>query len=490
MVTVWDHQRDHVQLVNRIVAECQAECLWVKDLSELDRVQYSFRCCVALVALGACQAAGDTLGLEVIRRLKNLGFKVIAYEKGSRFWTIGVRCRALLAGALCLLDSEEMEFADRLQRTLNGVFQEKTQARNEKQKIKALMKRLGIVGESEAMLAVFRSVLKVSTLSDLPVLITGETGTGKERIAHAIHQLDPKRCQGPFVALNCGAISPGLAESELFGHKKGAYTSADRDRKGLIRSAHGGVLFLDEIGELSVALQVKLLRVLQDDRVLAVGDDQEVSVDFRVIAATNRDLEHMVDQNEFRADLFHRLNVLPIYICPLRERTADLGPLIEHFLATYRSLIPSGTLSVNQDFIDALALLELPGNVRQLENLVRRAIINKTDDTPLDLSDLPVDVWEHLSGQEKAPDFQPMEYPPDKDEASANPQTPPLEFCTLVLHLLESEGWNLAHILKYCERLVLEAALHHEHGNQSQTAHLLGITPRSVYNKLLKHQML
>jgi transcriptional regulator with GAF, ATPase, and Fis domain len=351
------------------------------------------------------------------------------------------------------------------------------------------MKRLGIVGESEAMLAMFKKVLRAGALSDLPTLITGETGTGKELLAYAIHQLDPKRREGPFVAVNCGAISPGLAESELFGHRKGAFTGADRDRKGLIRSAHGGVLFLDEIGELSGDLQAKLLRVLQDNRILGVGDDQEVSIDFRVIAATNRDLERMVDQKEFRADLFHRLNVLTIHVCPLRERTADLRPLIKHFLAKYRSLMPSGTLPVNQDFVDALAQLELPGNVRQLENLVRRAVVDKMDDTPLGLSDLPIEIWQQLSTQEKGRQVQPALYPHDKEVASAGVQTLPMEFCSNFLQVLDLEGWNLAHALEYCERLLLEAALHQEHGNQSRAARLLGITPRSVYNKLLKHHM-
>ena len=152
------------------------------------------------------------------------------------------------------------------------------------------------------------------------------------------------------------------------------FTGADRDRKGLIRSADGGVLFLDEIGELDDALQAKLLRVLQENRVLGVGEDREVSVSVRIIAATNRDLDAMVQQGKFRADLFHRLHVLSIHIPPLRERPADLKPLIEHFLQKYQFLKPAEPLSVAPDFIDALTQLELPGNARQLENLVRWAL--------------------------------------------------------------------------------------------------------------------
>ena len=176
-----------------------------------------------------------------------------------------------------------------------------------------------------AMTDVFRSIIRFSTLSDLPVLIVGETGTGKEGLARALHRLDPKRKEGPFVAVNCGAIAAPLAESEFFGHRRGAFTGADRDRKGLVRSAEGGVLFLDEIGELDAALQAKLLRVLQESRVLGVGEDRDIQVNVRVVAATNRDLDQMGQQSRFRADLFHRLNVLSIRVPPLSERADDLA---------------------------------------------------------------------------------------------------------------------------------------------------------------------
>ena len=200
--------------------------------------------------------------------------------------------------------------------------------------------------------------------------------------------------------MNCGAISSGLAESELFGHRRGAFTGADRDRKGLIRAAEGGVVFLDEIGELDDTLQVKLLRVLQERRVLGVGEDQEVPVSVRVIAATNRNLSTAVQHGKFRADLFHRLNVLSIHIPSLRERRADVRPLIEHLLEKNQSLQTAGSVSAGPDFIEALTRIDLPGNVRQLENLVRRALVNKVTSTPLTLTDLPAEVWQQLAGQE------------------------------------------------------------------------------------------
>jgi transcriptional regulator with PAS, ATPase and Fis domain len=308
-------------------------------------------------------------------------------------------------------------------------------------------------------------------------------------MAHAVHQLDLKRRDGPFVAVNCSAISPSLAESELFGHRRGAFTGADRDRKGLIRSADGGVLFLDEIGELDDALQAKLLRVLQENRVLGVGEDREVSVSVRITAATNRDLYAMVQQGKFRADLFHRLHVLSIHIPPLRERPADLKPLIEHFLQKYQFLKPAEPLSVAPDFIDALTQLELPGNARQLENLVRWALVNKDDDTSLNLGDLPLEIWQQLSEQGKRPWGQSEAADDEQDTQKSTLETLRQDLPASIVNLLDLNGWNLSRSLQYCEKLLLEAALHKAHGNQSQTARLLGITPRSVYNKVHKYQL-
>ena len=174
------------------------------------------------------------------------------------------------------------------------------------------MGALGLVGRGPRIMSVFLSIVRVSPLSDVPILISGETGTGKELVARSIHRLDPGRCHEPFIPVNCSAISAGLAESLLFGHRRGAFTGADHYRRGLIRAAGAGVLFLDEIGDLDLSLQGKLLRVLQERRVLALGEDHEVPIHARIIAATNRNLEEMVRDHTFRGDLFHRLNVLSI----------------------------------------------------------------------------------------------------------------------------------------------------------------------------------
>jgi transcriptional regulator with GAF, ATPase, and Fis domain len=427
--------------------------------------------------------------LEGIRSLKRKGFRVICYDDGAHSWPLNRRCQALLAGASRLLDSAKAEFSQELRRLLEEALQAEAGKWNEEDSVRRVMKKLGSVGESQAIIAVFQTVRRISTLSDVPMLITGESGTGKELLAHAIHQLDLKRRRGPFVALNCSAISPGLAESELFGHRRGAFTGADRDRKGLFRAAEGGVLFLDEIGELDDALQAKLLRVLQERCVLGVGEDREVSIDVRIIAATNRDLNVMIQQRQFRADLFHRLNVLPIHIPPLRERPADLKPLIEHFLEKYRSLRPARSLSVGSDFIDALRQLQLPGNARELENLARWVLVNKDDDAPLNLGDLPLEIWRQLSERGQPHQDQLKSVDEGDDVQRSAPEASRQDTSAFVVSLLDTNGWSLSRSLQYCERLILEAALGKAQGNQSQIARLLGITPRSVYNKIRRHQL-
>jgi two-component system, NtrC family, response regulator PilR len=487
-VIVWDHQRARRQLITRSISECEADPRWMESLSAIQEVECSIYSNIALVALGASPSPAD-LGLEVIRTLKQKGFKIICYEDGAHTWPLGIQCQPLLAGSLKLLDSANVDFAAELGRLLAQLLHAEVARRADEEKIRLAMQNLGIIGESEAIISIFRWIVRVSGLSDLPILIMGETGTGKQVLAHAIHRLDPKRCGGPFVAVNCGAISSSLAESELFGHRRGAFTGADRERQGLIRSAHGGILFLDEIGELDDDLQTKLLRVLQESRVLGVGEDQEVAVDVRVIAATNRELDKMVGDKKFRADLFHRLNVLSIHIPPLRQRPADVKPLIEHVLKTCRGLNPAASLSVASGFVKALRGIELPGNVRQLENLVRQALVNKYDDSPLNLSDLPIEVWRQLSEQGESRSLQSEQVGEGKESSEQTHETPPQISFSHLARLLHANSWNLSQSLQYCEKLFLEAALRRAQGNQSQTARLLGITPRSVYNMLRKYNL-
>jgi len=485
---LWDPQPDRLLIVSRIVSAYGAWPYWIPETFTIPQARGSGCCPLAIVALGEGSPPGQ-LAWEAIRRLKQQGCRVIGYEAGVQSWPLHRRCQVLLAGVSWLLDSTQAEFAQELRHLLGQLFQVEEKRRDEEYKAKRIMQELGSVGESSAMLAVFHTVLRLSPLSDLPVLITGETGTGKEILAHAIHQLDPKRCQGPFIALNCSAINAGLAESTLFGHRRGAFTGADREHKGLIRAAEGGVLFLDEIGELDDILQAKLLRVLQEHRVLGVGDDHEVAVNVRIIAATHRNLDAMVQHGTFRADLFHRLHVLAIHIPPLRERPADLKPLIEHFLKKHHGLRPAGALSAAPEFLEALSQLPFPGNARELENLVRWVLVHKDDDAHLTLRDLPWDIWQQLSEQGREPGGQAV--PAYVEQAKQTPPSPPLpqELLPSMVNLLNSNDWNLARTLQDCERLFLEAALHRAHGNQSHVARLLGITPRSVYNKVHKYHL-
>ncbi len=476
-VILWDESQNVRQKIGKIIRNARGQPVLIESLSDLQFVQCCADCCVAVVVTGRIPAG---VGMRPIRDLRGKGFKVIACEEGAGSWPIRTRCLPLLAGAVQLLDNSSMEFPRDLRQLIERVVRAETQKRSEEHQVAAIMRHLGMVALSATMLGVFRSVIRYSALSDLPVLITGETGTGKEGLARAVHDLDPKRGRGPFVAVNCGAISAGLAESEFFGHRRGAFTGAERERRGLIRSAEDGVLFLDEVADLDLALQTKLLRVLQENRVLGVGEDRETEVSVRVVAASNRDLEQMIRENRFRADLFHRLNVLSIHVPPLRDRPDDLALLVEHFLQKYQSLAPTAAITAGTDFLEALRQVELPGNVRQLENLMRQALVRKATDLPLSISDLPVEILLQLVRTEETSGATKSEQVITVDSKT---------LLTSVIRLLDANDWNLPRSMEICERHALEAAMGRTKGNQTETARLLGITPRSVYNKLRKHKM-
>ncbi len=231
----------------------------------------------------------------------------------------------------------------------------------------------GVIGSSPAMQAVYEITRRVAP-SNASVLLLGETGTGKELIAGAIHALS-SRAYGPFVKVNCGALSESLLESELFGHVRGAFTSAVANRIGRFEAAHSGSIFLDEINSTSQILQVKLLRVLQEREFERVGDGSRITVDTRVIAASNRDLTKEVQEERFREDLYWRLNVVPIFIPPLRKRPEDIPELVVHFLKVYSEANDRQVLQAPQETIDALQSYHWPGNVRELQNYVERAVV-------------------------------------------------------------------------------------------------------------------
>ena len=230
-----------------------------------------------------------------------------------------------------------------------------------------------MIGQSQPMQDAFNLICDVAPM-DSTVLITGETGTGKGLAAKAIHTNSP-RCNGPFVTVNCGAIPEHLMESELFGHQKGAFTDAKETKKGRLELAHGGTLFLDEIGEISMRMQIDLLRVLEDRVFYRVGGTQPMEADFRVIAATNRNLEKAIKDGKFREDLFYRLNVISIIMPPLNQRKEDIPLLAEHFLQRFSQETNKPIDKINRTAMDELMLYDWPGNVRELENAIERAVV-------------------------------------------------------------------------------------------------------------------
>lgn len=310
----------------------------------------------------------------------------------------------------------------------------------------------GIIGRSAAMVEVFHLVETVCRTNST-VLISGESGTGKELVARAMHMLSLRRDK-PFVAVNCGAMPEALLESELFGHVRGAFTGADKDKKGLIEAADGGTVFLDEIGEMPQTMQVKLLRVLQERKYRRVGGTEEASANIRVIAATNRDLPALVGQGKFREDLFYRLNVIPIEMPALRERADDVGLIAEYFLSKYTSEMGK---SIDRFSPEAMALLKAyawPGNVRELENVVERAVALESESRIM-----PATLPENLR--------------------SGRPATSrPTAAGTVDTSGASSEGFNLERHLQDIERSHLERALERVGGVQTRAADILGLSFR------------
>jgi DNA-binding NtrC family response regulator len=307
----------------------------------------------------------------------------------------------------------------------------------------------GVIGKSRPMARLFQLLETVAPTSST-ILITGETGTGKEVVARAIHHNSPRRVHR-FVALNCSAIPETLLEAELFGHVRGAFTGAIGNRQGRLEQAHKGTLFLDEVGTMSAALQMKLLRVLQEREFERVGDSHTTKVDVRVIAATNSDLTRLVSEGQFREDLFYRLNVIPVQLPPLRERREDIPLLVQHFLENLRS---GAALTVSQDAMRRLMSFLWPGNVRQLENAVERAVALSAGRTQIDVGDLPTEVQQ---AQETA-------------------------LATAVT--LPEDGLDLDLFIADIERDLIHRSLERTGGNKGQAARLLHLKRTTLVEKL------
>lgn len=289
-----------------------------------------------------------------------------------------------------------------------------------------------ILGRDRQLLKVF-SIIERTADTDCTVLITGESGTGKELVARAVHTAS-ERAHKPFVTVNCAAIPENLLESELFGHMRGAFTGATQSRIGRFAQAIGGTIFLDEIGELPISLQAKLLRVLQEKEVTPIGESKTVRVDVRVVTATNRDLEEMVEAGTFREDLLYRLNVIPVELPPLRGRRADIAELVEHFVARTNEKRGRNISGIADEAMEVMVAYEWPGNVRQLENTIERIVVLKTEGL-VELEDLPNKI--RNAGSSKT--ARGPELPEDginlKDAVEGFENA-------LILQALERTGWN------------------------------------------------
>jgi len=331
-----------------------------------------------------------------------------------------------------------------------------------------LTAKSSLVGESQAIQEILRTIEKVAT-TESTVLITGESGTGKELIARAIHEKSARANQ-PMIIVNCGAIPSELLEAELFGHVKGAFTGATQNRIGRFEAAHGGTIFLDEIGELPLALQVKLLRVLQTKQFEAIGSSKTVEVDVRIIAATNRDLEEAARKKEFREDLYYRLNVLPVKVPALRERKTDIAILVNHFMTQFNQLTGHNVEAPSGEIMNALMSYDWPGNVRELENLMERLVILKGQGT-VDLGDLPHRIFQkYAEGQ------------PQGTGAMSEWEFPRM--------VLPNNGVNLKNIVEAFENHLIDQALARTGNNKNRASELLMMNRTTLVEKLRKRGMI
>jgi two-component system, NtrC family, response regulator AtoC len=371
------------------------------------------------------------------------------------FGTVKDAVDAIKAGAADFI-SKPFQFEELLHVLESALEQRRLQSENAylRQQLQQRDGLPGVVGQSQPMRAVCQMIEAVASTSST-VLITGETGTGKEVVARAIHQTSPRR-HHRFVALNCSAIPETLLEAELFGHARGAFTGAIATRQGRLEQADHGTLFLDEVGTMSIGLQQKLLRVLQEREFERVGENRTIKVDVRVLAATNSDLSAMVAAGSFREDLFYRLNVIPLRLPPLRERAEDVPALVQHFVRKVMARDapddPPEVL-VSQDAMRQLMGYSWPGNVRQLENAVERALILRGSRPQLELSDLPPEV-----------------------------QSAPVEAAPIVD--LPDDGIDLPTVVARIERDLIGRALSRTGGNRADAARVLGLKRTTLVEKL------
>jgi DNA-binding NtrC family response regulator len=393
-------------------------------------------------------------GLELLRHTRSLSREtevILMTAFGSKQTAI----EALNAGATYYVekpfDLDEMKTVVRKTMEQKRLVSENQDLKLENRDLRAKLKGdyefEGLIGRSDKMKAIFQLIRRVAATGST-VMISGESGTGKELIARAIHY-NSGRGECPFVSINCGALPDELLESELFGHMKGSFTGATGNKKGLFQVASGGTIFLDEIGETSPAMQIKLLRVLQERKIRRVGGTEEIPVDVRVITATNQDLEQMVQERKFREDLYYRINVIAIQMPPLREKPEDIAALVEHFLNKYRQVVGKPIKrGIAKSTMECLEAYDWPGNVRQLENVIERAVALETTE-----------------------EIQPESLPPEVRVGRPSFGQPDVT--------LPREGFDLEEHLEAMRRDYMLEAMQRSGGVQTRAAEFLGMTFRS-----------
>jgi len=405
----------------------------------------------------------DSLGISGLNQLKNESFViVITTQKSSRYLI-----ESMTFGAFdCIFRPlERTKVLDSLARALGIKSEIKGKLFQFPGEVEGSSVTCAIVGNSPMLQEICKLIGQVGKV-DVPVLITGESGTGKDLVAESIWKVST-RWEKPFVVINCAAIPETLLEAELFGHEKGAFTGATTSRTGKFEEADGGIIFLDEIGDMSISLQAKVLRVLQNGTFTRLGDNKEIKADIRIIAATNKDLEEMVREGKFREDLYFRINVVRIHLPALAERKEDIPLLMECFTRRYSTQIGKEIKGATKQFLDKLLEYDWPGNIRELENTIRKAIAFAK--TPY-LSSYDLDL-------NSPPTFAGL-----KDSSSF---TEPLRSSVRnLLHSRRTNGNVYSQILKEAERILLEEALNASGWNRSKAARILGINRLTLRRKL------
>jgi two-component system, NtrC family, response regulator PilR len=394
----------------------------------------------------------DGDGIEILRHLRAASPETVVVVM-TAYGSTEMAVAALKLGAQDYLikpfDIEELKIVVR-----NALETQQLQAENFRLKAEFRVQHglQSIIGVSPPIVKVFDLIRSVAATNST-VLIQGESGTGKELVAKAVHALSPRR-DAPFVSINCAALPEALLESELFGHMKGAFTDAHQTKKGLFETAHRGTLLLDEVGEMPLPMQAKLLRALQEKRVRRVGANEEVDIDVRVVAATNRSLEALVKERRFREDLFYRLNVIPVLVPPLRQRPEDIPLLAAHFLERFTREMGKAIGKISEEAMERLIHHSWPGNVRELENVIERAVALETSPVVL---------------PERLPELVARVVPPADDLPGFG------------------DGFSLDAHLQELEGDLLRRALARSDGDRAGAANLLGVTPRSLRYLIRKH---